>query len=104
MNVDLYEAYKTGPFPPPLLHTPLSNFPHQHLLVMLDPNLFLNGARSPMSPSSPRSPGFSSPSRSDSSASSPPSPQTPQLQEQLLMQLQLLAFAEHGIGSELEEL
>jgi hypothetical protein len=71
---------------------------------MNDLNTFMTGIRTPMTPHSAHSGGSSSPNKpgitSSTSSASEPAP----LGEQLLMQLQLLAFSEHGIGSELEEL
>lgn len=64
---------------------------------MLDPHLFLRGMQSPYThPSSPVddeiNPLSPSPGKNDI------------LNDKMLMQLQLLAFSEHGIGSELESL
>ncbi|RSH92906.1 AMP deaminase [Saitozyma podzolica] len=60
---------------------------------MLDPNLFIPGVSTPSThPSSPVA------SRSNSPKPDGPNP------EQLLMELQILAFAESGIGSELDAL
>jgi hypothetical protein len=66
---------------------------------MLDPQFFISGIQTPTThPSSPavtRPPSPSSPSSLDEQQASP---------QQLLMELQILAFAESGIGSELDAL
>jgi len=72
--------------------------------IMNAPNTFISGALTPLTPYSASSGDPSS------SCSSPPtylttsSPVTEPLGDQLLTQLPLLAFSEHSIGSELEEL
>lgn len=70
---------------------------------MLDPNIFLSGLQSPLSPKG-RSPFSSIPSTPGVTRPPSPSLENTSVGEQQLMELQLLAFAEHGIGSELEEL
>jgi len=71
--------------------------------IMNDPNTFISGI---LSPSTPRSASNGSTPSRNSSSTSPTSfiSESDPLGEQLLIQLQLLAFSEHGIGSELEEL
>ncbi|KAK4687094.1 AMP deaminase, partial [Tremellales sp. Uapishka_1] len=63
---------------------------------MIDPQRFIAGLQTPFT--QPSSPAFT---RSNS-----PSPVSPEQlnHEKLLMELQMLAFSEHGIGSELEQL
>lgn len=70
---------------------------------MNDPNTFMTGIRTPMTPYSLSS-GGCSPTKATFSSPSRSTPESDPLGDQLLMQLQLLAFSEHGIGSELEEL
>lgn len=70
---------------------------------MNDPNTFMTGIRTPMTPYSVSS-GGSSPTKVTICSPSSSTPESDPLGDQLLMQLQLLAFSEHGIGSELEEL
>jgi hypothetical protein len=71
---------------------------------MNDPNTFMTGIRTPMTPQSTQSGGSSSPNRPEISSLTSSASESDPLGDQLLMQLQLLAFSEHGIGSELEEL
>lgn len=71
---------------------------------MLDPKIFLAGVLSPRSPDSRRQSGYTSPYSSLSSQPHIPSGKEDPFAARLLVELQLIAFAEHGIGSELEEL
>jgi hypothetical protein len=70
---------------------------------MNDPNHFISGILTPSTPR-PASSGSSSSNHSISTSPTTPTSETDPLGDQLLIQLQLLAFSEHGIGSELEEL
>ena len=71
---------------------------------MNDPNAFISGILTPTTPL-PANTGSSSSNHSvPTSPTTPTSSHSDPLSEQLLIQLHLLAFSEHGIGSELEEL
>jgi hypothetical protein len=70
---------------------------------MNDPNHFISGILTRSTPR-PASTGSSSSNRSVSTSPTTPTSESDPLGDQLLIQLQLLAFSEHGIGSELEEL
>ncbi|WVQ85606.1 AMP deaminase [Cryptococcus sp. DSM 104549] len=70
---------------------------------MLDPHLFISGLPSPFT--RPSSPNRLSPDGRSPNATMPSTPLDENGDaEQLLMKLQILAFAEGGIGSELEQL
>jgi hypothetical protein len=71
---------------------------------MNDPQDFMSGVLTPLTTYSPNSSGSTSSDQSGSTSPTTLSSGTDPLGDQLLIQLQLLAFSEHGIGSELEEL
>jgi len=69
---------------------------YRHTMITAEPHFFMTGMKSPFT--RPSSPSFT-----NGTPTSPLSPNnfTP---EELLISLQILAFAEHGVGSELEAL
>jgi len=68
------------------------------------PNTFISGALTPLTPYSASSGDPSSSCLSSPTYVTTSSSKTDPLGDQLLIQFQLLAFSEHSIGSELEEL